>query len=141
MPVLDSYLFFDGQCADAMRFYARTLGGTLEAVMTYAQAPDPAQCPPGADDRVMHASLLLDGRRLMASDVPPAMAADARPMKGFALSLGYPTTAEARRVFDALAQGGQVTMPMTKTFWAEAFGMLTDRFGTAWMVAGAAQGA
>ena len=141
MPVLDSYLFFDGTCAEAMRFYERTLGAQLEAVMTYDQSPDPAHCPPGAGDRVMHASLLVDGRRLMASDVPPDMAADAKPMKGFALSLGYATVGEARRVFDALSQGGKVTMPMAKTFWAESFGMLTDRFGTAWMVSSAARGA
>ena len=73
----------------------------------------------------------------MASDVPPGM--DAKPMSGFALSLNYPTAAEARRIFDLLADGGSVTMPMQKTFWSEAFGMLTDRFGTPWMVGGGAQ--
>ena len=141
MPVLDSYLFFNGNCAQAMRFYEKVLGGQLEAVMTYADAPEPAQCPPGAKDLVMHTSLLVDGRRLMASDVPPGMGDGPKPMAGFALSLGYSSVAEARRVFDALAQGGQVTMPLQKTFWAESFGMLTDRFGTPWMVSGAAQGA
>jgi PhnB protein len=141
MPVLDNYLFFDGQCAQAMRFYERTLGAKLETVMTYAQSPDPAHCPAGAADMVMHASLLVDGRRLMASDVPPGMGSGPQPMAGFALSLGYPTAAEAARIFDALSQGGKVTMPMQKTFWAEAFGMLTDRFGTPWMVSGAAQSA
>jgi PhnB protein len=140
MPVLDSYLFFNGNCAEAVRFYEKTLGARLETVMTYGQSPDPAHCPTGAKDLVMHASLLVDGRRLMASDVPPGMGDGPKPMGGFALSLGYATTAEARRVFDALAQGGSVTMPMQKTFWAASFGMLTDRFGTPWMVSGEAQG-
>jgi PhnB protein len=137
MPVLDSYLFFDGQCAEAMRFYEKTLGGKIEMTMTYGEAPDPAQCPPGAKDRIMHTSMLVDGRRLMASDVPPGQA---KPMQGFALSIGYPAPDEGRRVFDALAEGGQVMMPFGKTFWAEGFGMLTDRFGTPWMVAGGNSG-
>lgn len=134
MPVLDSYLFFDGTCAEAMRFYERTLGGKLEAVMTYGESPDPQHCPADAKDLVMHASLLVDGRRLMASDSPPGY--EHKPAGGFALALNYPTAPEAKRIFDALSQGGTVTMPMQKTFWAETFGMLTDRFGTPWMVGG-----
>ena len=133
MPVLDNYLFFDGQCAQAMRFYERTLGGKLEALFTYGDSPDPQHCPAGAKDLVMHARLVLDGRALMASDTPPGAG---KPMAGFALSLNYPDAVEARRIFDALAQGGTVTMPMQKTFWSEAYGMLTDRFGTPWMVGG-----
>ena len=135
MPVLDTYLFFTNNCAQAMRFYERTLGGELERLMTYGESPDPQQCPPGAKDLVMHTALKLGDRRLMASDVPPSMGP--KPMAGFALSLGYDSPEEARRIFDALAQGGSVNMPMTKTFWAESFGMLVDQFGTAWMVSGA----
>jgi PhnB protein len=134
MPTLDSYLFFNGTCAEAMRFYERTLGGQLEALLTYAQSPEPQHCGPGAADRIMHACLVLDGRRLMASDLPPEHAGS-QP-GAFALALNYPTAAEARRVFDALGAGGSVTMPMAGTFWAESFGMLTDRFGTPWMVGG-----
>ena len=134
MPVLDSYLFFSGNCAPAIRFYERTLGATVQMVMTYGQSPDPEHCPAGAKDLVMHASLKLGDRTLMASDVPPSMGP--KPMAGFALSLAYATTDEARRIFDALAKGGSVTMPMTQTFWAETFGMLVDPFGTAWMVSG-----
>ncbi|GAB3646595.1 VOC family protein [Ramlibacter alkalitolerans] len=134
MPVLDSYLFFSGNCAPAMRFYERTLGGTLQTMMTYGQSPDPDHCPAGSADLVMHASLKLGDRTLMASDVPPSMGP--KPMAGFSLSLAYGTPEEARRIFDALAQGGSVTMPMTKTFWAETFGMLVDPFGTPWMVSG-----
>jgi PhnB protein len=139
MPVLDSYLFFDGNCAQAMRFYERTLGGKMEMVMTYGQSPEPEQCPAGAENLVMHASMKIGDRTLMASDVPPSMGP--KPMAGFALSLSYDSADEARRVFDALVQGGSVTMPMTKTFWAETFGMLTDQFGTPWMVGGGMQGA
>ena len=134
MPVLDTYLFFTNNCAEAMRFYERTLGGELETVMTYGQSPMPEQCPAGAEGLVMHAALKLGDRRLMASDVPPSMGP--KPMAGFSLSLAYDTPEEARRTFDALSQGGSVNMPMTKTFWADSFGMLVDQFGTAWMVSG-----
>lgn len=136
MPVLDSYLFFNGQCAEAMRFYERTLGGKLEAIMNYGDGPQPQACPAGAENLVMHACLDLDGRKLMASDAPASHPAGA--MAGCALSLNYGSAQDARRIFDALSQGGTVTMPMQKTFWTEAFGMLTDRFGTAWMVGGGA---
>ncbi len=137
MPILDSYLFFDGNCAEAMRFYEQTLGGKIEMSMTYGQSPEPEHCPAGSQDRIMHASLLLDGRRLMASDVPAGEAA--KGMHGFALSLNYPTADEARRIFDALGAGGQPIMPFGKTFWAEGFGMVTDRFGTPWMVGGGSE--
>ena len=137
MPSLDSYIFFDGQCAQAMRFYEQALGGRMETFMTYAQSPEPDKCPPGSADRIMHACLVLDGdRRLMASDSP---AGQHKPMAGFGLALSYPTAQEARRIFEALSAGGSVTMPMGKTFWAEAFGMCTDRFGTPWMVGGGEQ--
>ena len=144
MPAIDSYLFFDGQCAEAMRFYERTLGGKLQAMMKYSDSPEPADeaCAGGSrpePDRIMHAALDIDGRLLMASDSPTS--AQHRPMAGFGLSLHYPTAAEARRAFDALAAGGSVMMPMRKTFFAEAFGMLTDRFGTPWMVGGGGQAA
>ncbi|HEY8022470.1 MAG TPA: VOC family protein [Thermoanaerobaculia bacterium] len=134
MPQLDTYLVFDGNCAEAMRFYERTLGGKLETLMTHAESPVAAQTPPGSADRIMHARLVLDGRVLMASD---AMAGPSyEGMKGFSLALVYPTVAEAKKVFDALAEGGEVRMPLEKTFWAESFGMLVDRFGTPWMVNG-----
>ena len=134
MTQLDNYLFFHGRCAEAMRFYEQTLGGKLEALFTYGESPDPEHCPAGAKDLIMHARLQLGSGALMASDTPPGEAG--KPMAGFALSLNYGTADEARRIFDALSQGGSVTMPMQKTFWSEAFGMFTDRFGTPWMVGG-----
>lgn len=136
MAVLDSYLFFNGNCADAMRFYERTLGGKLE-MMKYSDGP-PGQAPAGSADRIMHARLQLDGRSLMASDAPAGMAMP--PMASFSLSLSYPAADEARRIYDALAAGGQATKPLEQTFFAEAFGMLTDRFGTPWMVLGGVRG-
>ncbi|RYY93745.1 MAG: VOC family protein [Comamonadaceae bacterium] len=135
MPMLDSYLFFDGTCAEAMRFYQHTLGGDLQPMLTYADAPEPDACLPSGKDRIMHACLVLDGRLLMASDTPGG---GEGAMRGFAVALNYDQPADARRIFDALGAGGSVTMPMQKTFWCEAFGMLTDRFGVPWMVGGGA---
>jgi PhnB protein len=137
MNPVNAYLFFDGTCADAMRFYERTLGGKLD-LLTHAQSPIAGQTPPGSADRIMHARLTTDGGSLMASDTMVGHTYEG--MHGFSLALAYPTAADARRIFDALAQGGRVTMPMQKTFWAEAFGMLVDRFGTPWMVNGAMTG-
>ena len=134
IPKLDPYLFFDGNCAEALRFYQKTLGGMLEAMMSYAESPVPEQCPPGSKDRIMHACIDLNGQLLMASDCP-----EGQPyagMKNVSLSLLYPTVDEAKRTFDALAAGGKVVMPMAGTFWADSFGMLTDRYGTSWMIGG-----
>lgn len=133
MLQLDTYLFFNGTCADAMRFYERTLGGKL-TLMTNAQSPIADKLPPGSGDRILHARLELDGRTLMASDWSGSQPYPGT--KGFSLALAYPTVAEAKRVFETLAGGGKVTMPLEKTFWAEIFGMLVDRYGIAWMVNG-----
>jgi PhnB protein len=132
MPQLDCYLTFDGNCAEAMRFYERTLGGKLESAMTFRDSPMADQCPPGAADRIMHARMTLGDRILMASD--SMVGHPYTGMSGFSLSLSYPTAEEGRRIFAALSEGGRVTMPIQKTFWAEAFGMVTDRFGTPWMI-------
>src|SRR3569832_1454200 len=131
MPMLDSYIFFDGTCAAAMRFYERVTGGKLTAMLKYSESPDPKTCPPGSDDRIMHASLVIDGRNLMASDSP---AGQHKPMQGFSLALYYDNPEEGKRKFDMLADGGSVVMPFGPTFWAKGFGMVTDKFGTPWMV-------
>jgi PhnB protein len=133
-PQVDPYLFFDGNCAEAMRFYERALGGKLEALMTHADSPMPEAIPPGSRDRIMHARLSLGDRALMASDTMPGEPYGG--MKNVFVSLTYPTVADANRVFAALAQGGKVNMPIQKTFWTEAFGMVVDRFGAPWMVSG-----
>ena len=137
MSQLEPYLFFDGNCAEAMRFYEKTLGGKLEMMMKASEAPG-GDAKPGADpDGILHASVLVEGRHLMASDW---MSTDPYPgMNGVSLTLTYPTVDEARSKFEALAAGGQVFMPMEKTFWVESFGMLKDKFGTSWMVSGGKQ--
>jgi PhnB protein len=137
MSQLDTYIFFDGNCAEAMRFYERVLGGKMEMMMTHADSPMAAQADPAMADRIMHARLDIGGRKLMASDTMVG-----KPIggaKGFSLSVTYPTEAEAKKVFDALSEGGRITMPMQSSFWAKAFGMTVDKFGTAWMVNGASE--
>jgi PhnB protein len=137
MPILDSYLFFDGNCAEAMRFYERVTGGKLTAMMKYSENPDGEQyCPPGSADRIMHACVMIDGRNLMASDSP---AGQFKPQQGVSLSLFYDTPAEAKKAFEQFAEGGSIEMPLAETFWAQIFGAVTDRFGTSWMVGGGAK--
>jgi len=132
MAHLDAYLFFDGTCAEAMRFYAKVFGGRIEMMQTYAESPAVQDVAPEKANRVMHARLDIDGRALMASD---AISEDPfEGARGFALSLNYDSVDEGRRVFQALADGGTVQMPLQETFWAAAFGMLVDRFGTPWMI-------
>ena len=137
MPQLSAYLSFDGNCADAMRCYERVLGGRLETLIRYADAPSDAAMPalsPEDAERVMVARLVLDEQTLLGSD---ATSGHPYPGKqGIALALVYPTVSDAQRVFDQLADGGNVTMPLQKTFWADAYGALLDRFGTRWMVSG-----
>ena len=130
------YLTFDGQAREAFTFYQQILGGTLET-MTFAQAPDAEQFPAEYHNRLMHACLTLDDHCLMASDTLPGEfcgGATYEGIKGCSISLHSESVAEGERLFAALSEGGQVQMPMEKTFWAERFGMLTDRFGVSWMV-------
>ena len=134
---MNPYLTFDGNCAEAMRFYQKTLGGKLE-MMTFDSSPMRDDIPKGHGDKIVHACLTVDGQSLMASDTGPW--APYEGVKGISVTLNYPTAAAAKPIFDALADRGKVTMPLQKTFWAEAFGMVNDRFGTPWMInAGAAE--
>ena len=133
-PQLDPYLFFNGNCAEAIRFYEKALDGKLAGMMRYGESPEPSHCPAGSADRIMHAAIDLNGQLLMASDVPSGESYEG--MKNVSLSLFYRTVDEARRAFTALGEGGKVTMPLAETFWADIFGMLTDRFGTSWMISG-----
>jgi PhnB protein len=134
MSQLEPYLFFDGNCAEAMRFYEKALGGKLEMMMKASEAPGGAGHPGANPDAILHASVLVEGRHLMASDW---MSPDPYPgIRGVSISLSYPSVEEARKKFEALAAGGKVVMPMDKTFWVESFGMLRDRYGTNWMISG-----
>jgi PhnB protein len=125
------YLGFDGDCAEAFRLYERVLGGRIELLMTYGESPMGAEVPADQKDRVMHVRLVAGDQVLMGGDAPPGSQAKAQ---GFCISLQVESAAEADRIFGALEAGGQATMPLGPTFWAERFGMLVDRFGTPWMV-------
>ncbi|HVR96364.1 MAG TPA: VOC family protein [Thermoanaerobaculia bacterium] len=128
---INPYLNFNGQCAEAFRFYEQVLGGKIEMMMTMGESPMAGETPPEMLDRVMHVSMTVGGQSLMGSDSPPEMY---QKPQGLHVSLHYDTAEEGGRVFNALAEGGTVVMPFEKTFWAEGFGMLVDRFGTPWMV-------
>jgi PhnB protein len=134
MPQLAPYLSFNGNCADAMNFYARVLGGKVDRLVTYGQAGSDMPAPPSHADRIMHASLVHPDFTLMAGDTPPGMPFSG--MTGVMMALTYDNVAEAQRVFAAFADGGTVQMALGETFWVETFGMVTDRFGTAWGING-----
>lgn len=134
MPQLNIYLSFNGNCAEAMRFYERALNGKLEVLLTFAQTPAADQTAPADANKVMHSRLDFDGQSLMAADAPSNM--PFHPMQGCALTLTYKTADEAKRIFDALSEGGKITMKFEPSFWADGFGMVDDRFGTHWIVNG-----
>ena len=127
------YLTFDGTTKDALAFYEKVLGGKLEFSQTFGDSPMRGDIPPEYHDRIMHATLRLPDGPLMASDAGPWAPFDGA-MRSCSLSLQFKDVGEARKTFDALGEGGVVKMPFAKTFWAAGFGMLTDRFGVAWMV-------
>ena len=125
------YLFFAGNCEEALAFYREAVGVQVDFMMRYKESPEPIPgVTPKFDDKVMHVTFRIGGSTLMAADD----CASDRKFDGFSLSLVQPTEADARRAFDALAAGGTVVMPLMKTFWSPCFGMLTDRFGLGWMV-------
>jgi PhnB protein len=131
--VIQPYLFFNGRCEEAIEFYRRALGAELEMMMRFKESPDappPGMVPPGWENKIMHSSLRIGQTTVMASDG----CGEKSNFAGFSLSITVSNEADADHVFAALADGGQVTMPLTKTFWSSRFGMLTDRFGIGWMV-------
>ena len=128
---LNPHLTFNGQCEAAFQFYEKCLGGRILMMMTYGDSPMAEQTPPGWLGKIIHARLMVGDKILMGSDAPPP---HYEPMTGFSVTLGIDEPAEADRVFAALSEGGTVRMPIQETFWARRFGMLTDRFGTPWMV-------
>jgi PhnB protein len=138
--IVQSYLFFNGNCEEAVEFYRKALGAKVEMTMRYKESPEPAppgMVPPGFENKIMHTSFRIGESTLMASD---DCSGESSSFKGFSLSLSVPSEAEADRVFAALADGGKVGMPLTKTFWSPRFGMVEDRFGVGWMVSVAAEG-
>ena len=131
---IQPYVFFEGRCEEAVEFYRRALGAQVEMIMKYKDSPEPPQpgmIPPGAENKVMHAALRIGDTMILASDGRSS----GRPtFEGFSLSLTTTTDAEAERVFNLLADGGQVRAPLATTFFASRFGMVADRFGVPWMV-------
>jgi PhnB protein len=128
------YLFFDGRCEEAIEFYRKALGAEVQMLMRFKDSPEPHQpgmCAPGSEDKVMHASLRIGDSTVMASD---GQCMGKPSFQGFSLSINARDEAEAKRLFTALADGGQVQMPLTKTFFSPHFGMVADRFGVSWMV-------
>jgi PhnB protein len=125
------YLNFRGQCAEAFKFYAQTFGGQITFMQTHADSPMKDQVPADWQDKIMHATLQIGDRTLMGSDAPPNYYGTPQ---GMAVSIGSLSVVEGERIFKALAEKGNVTMPFQKTFWSPGFGMVTDRFGIPWMV-------
>lgn len=128
---LNTYLHFNGNCREAFETYARVLGGKIDFVMTYGESPMAKDTPKDMLGKVMHVHLTAGDQVLMGSDAPHGYF---QPLAGFSINIDLNSIAEAERVFAALSEGGQVRMPLEKTFWAERFGMFVDRFGTPWMV-------
>jgi PhnB protein len=128
------YLFFDGRCEEAVEFYRSALGAEVTMLMRFKDSPEPLEpgmVPPGAGDKVMHVSFRIGETTVLASDGR----CEGRPsFQGFSLSLTVPNEAEAERLFASLAEGGQVQMPLTRTFFSSRFGMVADRYGVSWMI-------
>jgi PhnB protein len=128
------YLNFEGRCEEAVEFYRRVLGAEVEMLMRFKDSPEPCapgMIPPGAENKVMHTSFRIGDTTVMASDCR----CQGRPsFQGFSLSLTVPSEAEAEQLFAALGDGGQIQMPLTKTFFSPSFGVVADRFGVSWMI-------
>jgi PhnB protein len=133
---INAYLIFNGNCEEAFRFYAASLHAEL-SLTRFGEAPGCEDMPPSQKDKVMHVRLQKGEAVLMASDNHPDHPYDG--VKGCSVALSVDEVEEADRIFNELAQGGTVVMPMQETFWAKRFGMLTDRFGVPWMINGAMQ--
>jgi PhnB protein len=136
--VVQPYLFFGGRCEEALEFYRKTIGAQVEMLMRHEESPEPP--PPGMlaegfENKIMHSSFRVGATTIMASD---GCSPEEGNFNGFMLSLTVPGEADADRVFGALSEGGNVKMPLSKTFWSPKFGMLTDRFGLGWMITVAA---
>ena len=131
---VQTYLFFDGRCEEAVEFYRKTIGAEVTMLMRFKDAPDrppPGMIPPGSEDKLMHASLRIGETNVLVSD---GRCTGQPSFQGFSLALSAANEAEADRMFAALAEGGQVQMPLGKTFFSPRFGMVADRFGMGWMI-------
>ena len=125
------YLFFDGRCEEAIGFYQTALGAKVDMMMRFKESPDPAACTPGSENKIMHAAFKVGDTQVLASD---GRCQGKPTFQGFSLTINAKDEAEADRLFAALGAGGQVQMPLTKTFFSPRFGMVADRFGVGWMI-------
>jgi len=128
---VNPYLSFNGQCEEAFKLYERVLGGQLGNIFRYAGTPLAHQVPADWQDKVMHGSITVGGQVLMGGDVAPDRY---EAPKGFSLSIQIKDPTEAERIFRELSHAGSMVMPLEKTFWAERFGMVIDRFGIPWLI-------
>ena len=128
---LSAYLNFNGQCAAAFAVYAKCFGGTITFTQKFGDSPMKDQVPADWYDKIMHTTLTVGDNVLMGADAAPSHYA---PVQGIHVSVSVANTAEGERIFNALAEGGKVTMPFQKTFWSPGFGATVDRFGIPWMV-------
>ena len=128
---LNPYLLFNGNCEEALKFYEQAIGGKIESINKFAGSPSAEHVPAEWGDKVLHATMKIDGNLLMASDAPPGHYAQPQ---GLQVAISLNDAAKGEQIFNALAEGGTTTMPFSKTFWASGFGMCTDRFGIPWMV-------
>jgi PhnB protein len=128
---VNPYIFFNGNCEEAFKYYARITGGTIQAMMPHGGTPAESHVPAEWKTKIMHASMTIGDTALMASDAPPG---HYQKPQGFSVSLNVTDAAEGERIFNALADGGKVNMPYAKTFWAAGFGMLVDRYDIPWMI-------
>jgi len=129
--MLNPYLFYNGNCEAAFRYYEKVLGGKIEMMLRADEGPAEMKPEPGFEKKIMHARMSINGAPLMASDSPPQ---HSQKPQGFSVSLTVKDPAEAERKFKALSEGGNVTMPFGKTFFSKGFGMCIDQFGMPWMV-------
>jgi PhnB protein len=125
------YLLFDGNCREAFKAYEKIFNGKIQAMMTFDETPAAKDMGPEWRNMIIHAYMTFGDSTLMASDAPPQ---HFEPMQGLSVSLHPETVQEAERIFNALAEGADVKMPLQETFWAQRYGMLVDRFGTPWMI-------
>lgn len=127
------YLFLDGRCEEAIEFYKKVLGAKVEMLMRFKDSPDKSNpaCIPTNENLIMHACVRIGDTAVMASD---GMASGKPNFQGFSLSVNAKDEADAKKLFDGLGEGGQVQMPLAKTFFAKSFGMVADKFGVGWMV-------
>jgi PhnB protein len=133
---IEPYLFFEGRCEEAIEFYRRAVGAQVGMMLRWKDRPDPSNdrnpTPPGGENKIMHARFQIGGAGVMASD---GRCTGSPNFQGFAISLNAANEAEAARLFNGFSEGGQIRMPLGRTFFARSFGMVTDRFGVSWMIA------